>query len=137
MQSRIRRLPVWARLVALGVVGLLILVVVSAIHGSGVNPNSPAGIIQTALIGTTVNDGTTVTNAQCAPASVINTWGDGSISANCTVTFSDGSTATQFVEELGGGIEDEEDVPSLTSTPLQLPDNIFQDIRTLAAQPDR
>jgi hypothetical protein len=117
VQSLILRLPVWARLVALGLVGLFILIGISAIHGSGVNPNSPAGIIQTALIGTTVNDGTTVTNAECAPASVDTTWGDGSISANCTVTFSDGSTAIQFIEELSGGIEDEEDVPSLTSTP--------------------
>jgi hypothetical protein len=117
VQSLILRMPVWARLVALGIVGLFILVVVSAIHGSGVNPNSPAGIIQTSLIGTTVNDGTTVTNARCAPASVDTSWGDGSISANCTVTFSDGSTAVQFVEVLAGNVEDEEDVPSLTSTP--------------------
>lgn len=96
---------------------MLIFISVAASSGSsGVNPNSPAGRIQTALVGTVVNDGTTVTDAQCAPASV-RTWGDGSISANCTVTFSDGSTAIQFVELLGSSIEDQEDVPSLTSTP--------------------
>jgi hypothetical protein len=114
-------MPVWARMVTLGAFGLLILIGLSAIKGNGgsptgVNPNSPTGIIQTALIGTTVDDGETVTSAQCAPAS-LRTWGDGSISENCTVTFSGGGSAIQFVEELSGGIEDEEGVPSLTSTP--------------------
>jgi hypothetical protein len=99
-----RRHP-WLTGIVILVVLLWIIGVAMISNATAVDPNSPAGRIQTGLVGTVAHDGTTITSARCDP-STVRTWGDGSISATCYDTFADGSTATQFAELLGSSIED-------------------------------
>jgi hypothetical protein len=84
---------------ALGLVLILVLVVAAVGHKASPAAQAAARI-SSAAIGMVANDGTTLTKAQCDP-STVQTWGDGSVSASCNDTFSDGTTATQTLDLLG------------------------------------